>query len=366
MKLLVLAQIPPPLHGQSIMVKTLVEGLPARGVELHHVNLRLSRDAADIGGWRPGKLLAVLDACWHAVAARLLHGCDTLYYVPAPGKRGALYRDWAVMLLVRPFFKKLVLHFHNGGLGDWLATRATPPERWISRLLLGRADLAIILGENLRADAAALGAQSIAIVPNGIADPCADTTPPPLPPVGAGPFEVLFLGLCTEEKGLFAAAEAVLAANAQAGAPAFRLTAAGPFVTASERARFAALSAAHPDTLQHAGFAAGEAKRLLFARSHCLCLPTRYAHEAQPLVVLEALAHDRPVIASRWRALPEMVPPACGRLVPPGDGAALTAALLGLHDAPPAPGLCRAHFLAHGTEASHLDTLAAALRPVGC
>lgn len=361
MKLLVLAQIPPPLHGQSIMVKTLVEGLPARGVELHHVNLRLSRDAADIGGWRPGKLLAVLDACWHAVAARLLHGCDTLYYVPAPGKRGALYRDWAVMLLVRPFFKKLVLHFHNGGLGDWLATRATPPERWISRLLLGRADLAIILGENLRADAAALGAQSIAIVPNGIADPCADTTPLPLPPVGAGPFEVLLLGLCTEEKGLFAAAEAVLAANAQAGAHAFRLTAAGPFVTASERARFAALSAAHPDTLQHAGFAAGEAKRLLFARSHCLCLPTRYAHEAQPLVVLEALAHDRPVVAFRWRGIADMLDATCGRLVAPGKSEELVSALIDLRQSPPITGAARSCFLEHFTEERHLSALATTL-----
>ena len=62
MKLLVLAQTPPPLHGQSQMVRTLVDGLPAHGLPLHHVNLRLSRDHADIGRWRPGKLLAVLAA----------------------------------------------------------------------------------------------------------------------------------------------------------------------------------------------------------------------------------------------------------------------------------------------------------------
>ena len=45
MKLLVLAQIPPPIHGQSLMVQTLLDALPivAPDIELHHVNLPLSR-----------------------------------------------------------------------------------------------------------------------------------------------------------------------------------------------------------------------------------------------------------------------------------------------------------------------------------
>ena len=77
MKLLVLAQVPPPVHGQSLMVWTLVAGLPAHGIGLEHVNLRLSRDSADIGGWRPGKIPAVLDACLHALVARFTRGCDT-------------------------------------------------------------------------------------------------------------------------------------------------------------------------------------------------------------------------------------------------------------------------------------------------
>ena len=44
------------------------------------------------------------------------------YYVPAPGKRVALYRDWLVMLLCRPFFKNIILHWHAAGLAKWLET----------------------------------------------------------------------------------------------------------------------------------------------------------------------------------------------------------------------------------------------------
>ncbi|AOS44601.1 hypothetical protein Verru16b_01664 [Lacunisphaera limnophila] len=215
MKLLVLAQIPPPLHGQSLMVQTLVTGLPAHGLAVHHINLGLSRDAADIGRARPGKVFALLTACLRTVTARFHENCDTLYYIPAPGKRGALWRDWVVMLLCRPFFKRLVLHWHASGLDPWLATEATALERGLTRLLLGRADLSIVLADSLRADAAALAPRQIAVVPNGITDPGENPAPRPAGP----PFQVLFLGLCSEEKGLFASAAAVLAANRAARAP---------------------------------------------------------------------------------------------------------------------------------------------------
>ena len=49
--------------------------------------------------------------------------------------------------------------------------------------------------------------------------------------------------------------------------------------------------------------------------------------DAVPVVVLEALAMELPVVASDEVGLPEVVRPAWGRLVPPGDASALAAAL---------------------------------------
>lgn len=357
MKLLVLAQTPPPLHGQSLMVETAVRGLPARGVAVHHVNLRLSRSGGDIGRWRAGKFLAVFDAALQAIATRFAHGCDTLYYVPAPGKRGALYRDWAVMALCRPFFRRLVLHFHNGGLAEWLATQATAPERALTHLLLGRADLAIVLADALRTDADALAPRRVVVVPNGLDAPAAR----PSRPAQSGAFQVLFLGACTEEKGLFLAADAVLAANRRVGADAFTLTAAGAFADAVTAERFAALAASAPHALCHAGFVRGNDLEHLWSRADCLCLPTTYAHEAQPLVALEALARDVPVVATTWRGLPDALADSGARLVPPGDVAALTDALLALRASPPLTGTGRRVYEARFTRERHLRALAAAL-----
>src|SRR5690606_26051990 len=49
--------------------------------------------------------------------------------------------------------------------------------------------------------------------------------------------------------------------------------------------------------------------------------------DALPTALIQAQAAGRPVVASRVGGVPEIVSPATGRLVPPGDVAALAAAL---------------------------------------
>src|SRR5216117_737930 len=139
MKLLVFAHTPPPHHGQSYMVQLMLAGFggdrrrrrgrgrePAvamtpdeRGsfdIECYHVNARLSQKLEDIGILRFGKLFLLLGYCLQAIWCRYRFGVSNFYYVPAPGKRSALYRDWVVMLICRPFFKRVILHWHAAGL----------------------------------------------------------------------------------------------------------------------------------------------------------------------------------------------------------------------------------------------------------
>ncbi|MEX2045419.1 MAG: hypothetical protein WD941_08715, partial [Opitutus sp.] len=99
MKLLIFAHTPPPYHGQSVMVKALIDGLHSDSeIEVLHVDARLSRNTSDIGRWQFGKLMLLANACLRAWLHRARHGPAVLYYVPAPGKRIALCRDFLVML----------------------------------------------------------------------------------------------------------------------------------------------------------------------------------------------------------------------------------------------------------------------------
>lgn len=359
MKLLVFAHTPPPLHGQSLMVETLVEGLTQHPeIEILHVNARLSRDSRDIGRWRPGKVILILQACVRAWRLRLQHGPALLYYVPAPGKRSALYRDLLVMALCRPFFSGLVLHWHAAGLAGWLDQHAHPLERWLAKMLLGRADLSIVLGENLQADATGLNARRVSIVRNGIRDPEANG----VVRSAASPthVEALFLGLCSRDKGLFDAIAAVQLANARAmpnGNRLIRLRIAGDFPDAATEREFLEAIAPTDGAVRYEGFVQGEAKDALLRRADVLIFPTWYAHEAQPLVIAEALAFDLPVIITRWRAVHEGLPTAHVHLVEPHRPDHIADALDIVRTAGSPGGTLRAHFLAHFTRERHLAAL---------
>jgi glycosyltransferase involved in cell wall biosynthesis len=345
------------------MVQTLMEGLPAAApsLKIFHVNPQLSRDSADIGRWRVGKIFVLLGACIRALGLRLRHGPMNLYYVPAPGRRAPLYRDWIVMALCRPFFHRLILHWHGIGLGAWLINRATYPERWISQRLLGRADLAIVLAPELVADAQAFVPRKIAIVRNGIADP---GTPPPSTREPGVPTQVLFLGLCTPAKGLFDTLTAVAVANRREP-NGFRLVVAGGFANQrDEEAFYSQATALGLDIVQYAGFADNSKKHVLLARSDVFCFPTTHPHEGQPLSLIEALAHDLPVITTRWRAIPGMLPTGHVWFVDPGRPDQIADALIASRHAGPRNGARRKHFLAHFTRERHLSDLAAALTPL--
>jgi glycosyltransferase involved in cell wall biosynthesis len=359
MKILVLAQTPPPLHGQSQMVETLVNGLPGCGIEVAHVQMRLSRSHGDIGRWRLGKVFAAALAALGARRAVRRERCDALYYVPAPAKRGALYRDAVVMGICRDRRRKLVLHWHAPGLGAWLSGRATPPERALARRALGGADLSIVLAPELKSDAAALAPLATAVVANGIADPG-----PPAARHAGGPKEILFLGLGSWEKGLHDTVEAVSILNARRPG-SFRLTFAGSLGGERERQYFMRRSMDLGSALCHAGFADEAQKRELFSAADLFCLPTVYPNEGQPLALIEALAYDLPIVTTRWRAIPGMLPAENVWYVDAGRPAGVAAAIEAAAAAPPPNGAMRRHFLAHFTRERHLASMAAALRSLG-
>jgi glycosyltransferase involved in cell wall biosynthesis len=69
----------------------------------------------------------------------------------------------------------------------------------------------------------------------------------------------------------------------------------------------------------------GDALEQCFVAADLFVLPTR--HEGFGMVVAEALAHGLPVLATRTGAIPGLVLPDAGIVVPPDDAAALREAL---------------------------------------
>lgn len=399
LRVVVFAHTPPPLHGQSVMVKLMLDGFaanPALGLRCFHVNARVSDDLADVGRAGFAKICRLLRHVGRAWWLRFRHGADAFYYVPAPPRRTPLMRDWIVLLLCRPVFRKIIFHWHAAGLAGWLKTEAKPWERRLTRRLLGRHSLSVVgSGANDPALADELRPQSIRVVRHGMPDPCPDYSSALAPlrqqrsalvraalsgtaPDRPGPglrFHVLFISLCSREKGLFDALDAIALLNArlktQGTDVRAQLTVAGAFPDPATEAEFRA-RVARPDlqwdtadgqhpVVRHVGFVMGEAKRRLFAEADALCFPTKYPAESFGLVVVEALAFGLPVVATRWRALPEVLPPDYPTLVPVNRPDEVAGGLAyWLQEEPPAS--LRLWFLQQYSLDRHLAELAAAIR----
>jgi len=329
MKLVVFAHVPPPFHGQSFMVQQLLDELcehSGSDLEVFHVDARLSKDIDDIASASPRKLFLLFRYCLRAIWLRLTKGATHFYYVPAPGLRNAVYRDWIVMLLCRPFYRKIIYHYQAAGVGGWLETEARSWEHWVSQLLLGRAALSIALGDYYHEDAAKLEPQQIVTIPNCSPDPCPDyerrLKPEQLSRAEAlgqaGTYRVLYLSLCYREKGLFDLVEAVAEVNVRLRdkglAKSVQLDVAGKFYLPEEETEFnerlgqADLNDEQGPLVVFHGFA-DEAKKLeLFGQADAFSLPSYYSFEAHPVCLVEAMAHGLPIIATRWRILPELFP----------------------------------------------------------
>lgn len=361
MNLLVLAQIPPPLHGQSQMTQTLVSRGGQHGLMIHHVPLSLSRDTTDIGRIRLGKIAASIRAALKARQVAREQNLNTFLYVPAPGKRSAVWRDIIILPLVRAVCPRLVLHFHAAGTGAWLKNEASPALRVLARRALGKADLAIVLAEALRVDAEELDAKRIVVVPNGIEDPGEEfVRSKNIPEVTPKkPFTIIFLSACTTEKGV---GDTLEAAGLVSRSRPVLLKIGGAFPDEKSKQLFLQRANQLKVSVQLVGFVRDENKARLLQSGDCFCFPTSYPAEAFPLVVLEAMACDLPVVTNRWRGLPEMLPPGYPGLVEPRNIEALAQMLVQMADCPPPPGLLRRHFLDRYTLDRHLATFADSLR----
>jgi glycosyltransferase involved in cell wall biosynthesis len=348
MKLLIFAHTPPPYHGQSVAVKLMLEHYggnrrkwkfrrePANryGIECYHVNARFSKNLEDVGELQLGKILLVLFYCMQALWCRFRYGVETLFYIPAPGKPIALYRDWLVMLVCRPFFKKIIFNWRAAGLAKWLETVGGNRTRSLTYNRMKNADASIVLSDFSRNDAEKFLAKRVLVVAGGISDPCPGFEEEILPrrrtriearkKILSGNFQiqneadktvnVLFIAHCTREKGVFDSIEGIRLANEQMAAEGsplrFRLTLIGAFASDAEEKEIREFI--RDKNLQNSvlilGFVSDERKNQELREADIFCFPTYYLAEGQPANLMEALAFGLPIVATRWRAIPEMLP----------------------------------------------------------
>jgi len=373
--LILAGPLPPPLAGQTLSFRMLVEGLERRGVPCRVVDLALG------SGEQPGAVTLRRLAGYAAVLARFLRfapGPRTTVYLTISQSRAGFLRDCAIVHSARLFGHRVVLHLKGGNYDAFYAAQP-PPLRSLVRATLRRADRILVLGERLRG---VFGfepavARRVAVVPNGY--PGADeprAAPKTLP--AAGPVRLLYLSNLVESKGWLELLAAVRLLRDRLGTGRVRCDFHGAFLLGGDDVRVK--SAAHGRELFEAfvaehglegvvrwhGVSTGAAKRAALEDAHLFVLPTTYRNEGQPVSVIEAMAHGCVVVSTDFRAIPELVDDAVtGVLVPHGSPEAIAAAVEALACDPGRyAAMSRAaleRFQARFTRARHLERMVAEL-----
>jgi glycosyltransferase involved in cell wall biosynthesis len=331
---------PAGFSGQRAATELVIQGLRERGWDCRSLPLPVLRDEGRPA--RPVRFgLAVLGAWLRSL--RLLPARGSCLCVNLGQTRFALLRDAVPLLAGRMGLgrNKVVVALHGSLFMRW-----TPGslDCRIFRLLLGQAGTVVALGESQRRRLIELGIahHRIEVLVNTCEQPVMDpdgVRAKHAAEAGPRPLQALFLSSLIDTKGYpeFLAAARRLSAEAgpQIEAVVCGKVAASPY---AEKLRDPAEAVAWIDgqvaALNQQGRvrarwirgAAGPAKAQLFRDADLFLLPTRYAVEAQPLVLLEAMAAGCAIIASGAGEIPTILDGETAVLIDPVTDESVAAA----------------------------------------
>jgi glycosyltransferase involved in cell wall biosynthesis len=272
--------------------------------------------------WRVPLSAVYLVAAAFRIAGARIAGRPSLLHVNITG-RGSTTRKLALTAVARAVGLPYVLHIHDYDYAADIRARGGLMRRLVRGMFVAAAQIITLGAEAERTLRAALVLPDtpILILPNAVPDPR------PLPraaatAAAAEPAHLVFLGYLSARKGVPELLEA-LASPALAALP-WRATLAGGGPVDEFRARAAAFGLA--DRVAFPGWIDQPAASALCAAADILVLPSHA--EGLAMSVLEGLAHGLAVVATPVGAHAEVIEPEqSGLLAPPGDVAALSAAL---------------------------------------
>jgi glycogen synthase len=271
-------------------VSDLVRKLEERGVEVDVVGPQAYRgfggEAGVVAGLRRKPWLAPVVLASMAKALRR-----------AASDADLVHAHWLASMLVAPAARKpLVLTLHGSGTAgrfEDLRVLATP----LGRLLVRGAGVVIGVSEQLTDAARRAGGRDARWIPNGVEIPASVEGE-------ADPAEVLFVGRLSPEKGIRELVDATDGMNLVVAGD-------GPLRHLVPRAL---------------GFVPHDEVERLLTRAAVVVLPSH--REGLPMVLLEAMAHARPVVATPVGGMRSLVEDGVtGLLVPAGDPKALREAI---------------------------------------
>jgi glycosyltransferase involved in cell wall biosynthesis len=293
-KVIFAGALPPPVGGQAYANQAVVGALQSR-CDLRVCNLSVGTLHRDLK-YHLGRTIKVLRAVLLLFANP---GGHCRAYLSAESGGGLIY-TLLLTMAARLANHTVFLHYHSFTFVD----RRSRLMAWIVRGG-GRKATHIFLCERMRKEFCNYYSgvvQSLVVSNAHLIKPPAGGTDTPSVPSAPASLRVGLLSHLLPEKGLNEFLE-LLRAAASRRLPVTGVLAGPPFSNA-DAATIAAAQIELGERLDYRGPVYGEAKARFYSDIDIFVFPTRYAVEAQPLVLFEAMSHGVPVITFARGCIP--------------------------------------------------------------
>lgn len=297
-KILFLVQLPPPIHGVSLMNTYVIEsGIINENFYISKIDLKFVKSMDQLQKFSIFKIVTALKYCFEIVKKMLIFKPQLVYFTFTPTGFG-FYRDAFYVFILKIFKTKIILHLHGKGIKKNINTFI---KRSIYKCVFKNIYV-ICLSETLSKDIADVYNATPFIVHNGVPNhPFRRSIQTKL--TNKVP-QILFLANYTINKGILELVQALGILKNKGYNFNARFVGAPFNVTVEMLERFIdehnlSENAKAIDSLT------GDDKYQEFQRADIFVFPTY--NDAFPLVILEAMQFGLPVISTYEGSIPDIV-----------------------------------------------------------
>jgi glycosyltransferase involved in cell wall biosynthesis len=289
-RLTLLGPMPPPINGQSVVMNQMVSEL-----EPHFAVIRIV-DTSE--GKAVGRLRLFRKILRSATALSGVRGSDAVYIAVKAGH--GMWLTTAAAGLARSAGARVFLHHHS-----YSYVRERKPRMVALTRAAGPLAHHIVLSHSMLRDLGNVMPEihRVLIIGNaGLVD--SNLLDLPLKSDGRG-LVLGHLSNLTLDKGIAEVVDLAVALH-RAGTQ-IRLVVAGPTADEESRLQLSRASVELGELFEYRGPLTGDKKRAFFGEITHFIFPSRYIHEAAPLVIYEAMAAGVICVATRKGSIPEQL-----------------------------------------------------------
>lgn len=299
-KILCLVQLPPPIHGAAVMNRHIVDNvLPISNYDYIVVPLNFSRSFDDMHGGIFSKAIKAILTLFKLIKELIIFRPNIIYFTFAPFGF-ALFRDIIYVFICRLFSVPILLHLHGTGLSN----KKTKMYKKAYGYLLGKNRL-ILPSEKLYNDVSLfIDRKHCFILSNAVNSAVGFSG---CKQVNKKIIDVIYIANFDPRKGLLTAINVFDKLIATGIEARLHLVGAYTFYWSEEQMhryleKFS--ESTRLKIIMH-GALYKENKNKVLSIADIFFYPS--AHDAFPLVVLEALSFGLPVVASMQGAIPDII-----------------------------------------------------------